>query len=173
MIPRRAGRERSPSPRPGSDPKVLATLGFHPPLGVPVAQLQAQLGVAPRGLLDVHYPSFSAKEDVNSATRVSDPAYPAFRAGLSGPTGLEMVGRRIERKNPVGPSDRHAPVRQHSVDQLALTDRPWIFRRITSCNISRSSVRSATIFCRRVFSSSSCFSRRFSSSRARHTFSSS
>ncbi len=35
--------------------------------------------------------------------------------------------------------------------------------RMTSCSISRSSVRSATIFLSRLFSSSSCFSRRISS----------
>ena len=33
---------------------------------------------------------------------------------------------------------------------------------MTSCNVSRSSVRSATIFFNREFSSSSCFSRRIS-----------
>lgn len=46
--------------------------------------------------------------------------------------------------------------------QIALAIRPQSFRLITSCSISRSSVRSATIFFSRLFSSSSSRSRRIS-----------
>src|SRR3546814_5480354 len=92
-----------------------------------------------------------------------------LKKGRIGAAGLIVVTGSVERQNPAGPPDRHAPVQQHPVDQLALPIRPQSFRLMTSCSISRSSVRSATIFLSRLFSSSSSRSRRISDRSEEHT----
>lgn len=48
---------------------------------------------------------------------------PTFQSGLIGATGFVVVGRRIEAKRPASPSDRHAPIDQYPIDQLALPSR--------------------------------------------------
>ncbi len=51
------------------------------------------------------------------------------------------------RTSPVAASiTSTVPIHSHAVDQLALANRPQIFRPKTSCSIPRSGVRSATIF---------------------------
>jgi transposase len=75
---------------------------------------------------------------------------------------LEGAAGIFERGGKAGPtslSDRYTPIDAHPGDYLAQTARLQSLRRMTSCSISRSSVRSATIFFNRLFSSSSCFSR--------------
>src|SRR3546814_2992210 len=94
--------------------------------------------------------------------RLADLLDALLKKGRIGAAGLIVVTGSVERQNPAGPPDRHAPVQQHPVDQLALPIRPQSFRLMTSCSISRSSVRSATIFSSRLFSSSSSRSRRLS-----------
>jgi len=76
--------------------------------------------------------------------------------------GLVVVGRTIKVQRRTCPVDRHLPVLPNRVDNLALAIRPQSVRLITSCSNSRSSVRSATVFFNRLFSSSSSRSRRIS-----------
>ncbi len=56
----------------------------------------------------------------------------------------------------------NGPLATRLANQLALPDRPQSLRRITSCSISLSKLRSATTFQSLLFSSSSCFNRRIS-----------
>jgi len=69
--------------------------------------------------------------------RLADFPDPQIKAGLTGASGPVMVGRGIERQDLAGPSDRYAPVHQHSVDQLELPGRPQSFRRMTCLTASR------------------------------------
>lgn len=62
------------------------------------------------------------------------------------------------------------PIRTHPVDKLTRSIRPQSFRLITSCNISRPNVRSATIRFSRLFSSSRSRNRRISEGIRPHTF---
>lgn len=63
---------------------------------------------------------------------------------------------------PTRPADRDGPICVHPTSQFARTFRLQSFRRITSCDVCRSKVRSATIRVNREFSPSSCFSQRIS-----------
>src|SRR3546814_4737982 len=146
--------------RPDRRCTILPQLRHYPPLGRLVAQLQAQLPVKPVDLLQVHAPTVPAQDVIHppvavAAVRFADLLDALLQKGRIGSAGLIVVTGSVERQNPAGPPDRHAPVQQHPVDQLALPIRPQSFRLMTSCSISRSSVRSATIFFNRPFSSSS------------------
>src|SRR5215468_11926274 len=149
------------------DLAVLPQLCLDPTLGCFVAQLQAHLAIDPIGLLVVDPPTFTAKQHMHAPIAVANPRLadlldPSFEHGLSGAARLVVVGGRVEQQHPTGPSDRHIPLPTHLVHQLALPHRPQSFRRMTSCSISLSRLRSATTLRSLLFSSSSCFSRRIS-----------
>ena len=55
-----------------------------------------------------------------------------LKKGRIGAAGLIVVTGSVERQNPAGPPDRHAPVRLHPADQLTLPIRPQSFRRTIS-----------------------------------------
>lgn len=146
--------------RPDRRCAVLPQLRLDPPLGSRVAQLQAQLPIKPMDLLGVHDPALTAQDVRDTTMAVADvrraDLLDAFlQNGRIGAAGMIVATGSIERQNPAGPPDRNAPVQQHAVDQLALPIRSQGFRLITSCRLSRSSVRSAMIFLSRLFSSSS------------------
>jgi len=132
-----------------------------------VAQLQAQLPIKLVGSLVVHTPTLAQQQNVDAPIAISDTGCTnlpdaSLEAGLVGSTGTVVKGRDLELNEPAGPADRDVPLAPNTVDKLALTTRPQIFRRITSGSISRSSERSATSLRSLAFSSSSCFSRRIS-----------
>lgn len=95
--------------------------------------------------------------------RLADLLDPPLDGSLVRPPGLVVVAGCVKTDGSTGLPYRHAPIDAHPGHDLSKTPRLQIFRRITSCNISRSNVRSATVFFRRVFSSSSAFNRRISS----------
>jgi hypothetical protein len=102
-------------------------------------------------------PALAPQQNMNTPVAVAHPRLadlpdPPLKAGLLGAAGL---GLHIE--HPACPPDRHAPLTPHPVHQLALASRPYSFRRIISCSISRSRVRSATILFSLAFSSSAPF----------------
>ena len=92
---------------------------------------------------------------------VAEPDLPdlLLKSGLAGPTGRVPIGLWIEPDRRTGAEDRDRPVGTHPVDERSLPTRPQSFRLMTSWSISRSSVRSATIFVSRAFSCSSSCSR--------------
>src|SRR5689334_25365237 len=93
---------------------------------------------------------------------LADVSDPLFEGGLSGATGLVVVGGSVEQEHMTRSPDRYIPVAAHLIDELALPDRLQSFRRSASCSISLSRLRSATTLRNLLFSSSSCFSRRIS-----------
>src|SRR6056297_1580277 len=147
---------------------ILTQLRLHPPLRVLVAELQAQLIVNPAGPLHVDHPSFTPQKNVDAPVAVAHTGLgnlldQSLDGSLVRPPGFVVVCGGVKADGPTGLPDRHTPVDAHPGDDLAQTARLQSFRRMTSCNISRSSVRSATIFFNRPFSSSSAFNRRISS----------
>src|SRR5690606_25055602 len=94
--------------------------------------------------------------------RLADLLDTLLQKGRIGAAGPVVIGRTIKVQCGTCPADRHLPVLPNLVDDLALPIRPQSFRLMTSCSISRSSVRSATIFFSRPFSSSSSRKRRIS-----------
>ena len=104
--------------------------------------------------------------DQNGSKRADDFHYFLlflFEAGLSGTTRFVERGRSVHLEQAASTPDGYIPLTTDRVDELALPDRPHSFRRMTSCNVSRSNDSSATSFFSLAFSSSSCFSRRISS----------
>src|SRR3546814_9327110 len=100
--------------------------------------LQAQLPVKPIDLLWVHDPALAAQDVIDTTiavanVRLADLLDALLKKGRIGAAGLIVVTGSVERQNPAGPPDRHAPVQQHPVDQLALPIRPQSFRLMTSC----------------------------------------
>jgi hypothetical protein len=85
-----------------------------------------------------------------------------LKESLIASTRSIAIALRIKPKRPACTADRHPPFASHLVDQLALSSRLQSFRLITSCSISLSSERSATIFFSRAFSASSSRIRRIS-----------
>ena len=117
--------------------------------------------------LQVDLPAFATHEDMDAPVSVADARLAnlldaSFNAGLLAATRFVMIGGPIEFQDAARPPDRYAPFITNRRRQLALASRPYSFRRMTSCSISRSSDRSATIFFSLEFSSSSCLSRRIS-----------
>src|SRR3546814_5832918 len=71
------------------------------------------------------------------------------------PVRLVSVDLGVEQDHRTGAADRVRPLRLHRVDLRSLPTRPQSFRLITSCSISLSNKKSATIFFSRPFSCSS------------------
>jgi hypothetical protein len=147
---------------------ILAKLGFHAPFRVLVPQLKTQLIVNTTCLLDIGGPTFPPQQNMNAPvaiphTRLADFLDPHLDSSLIRPPGLLVVAGRVKTDGPTSPLYRHAPVDAHPSNEFVQTARLQNFRWITSCNISRSRVGSATVFFSRVLSSSSAFSRRLSS----------
>lgn len=141
-------------------------------------KLHAQLLVNAIGLLSVDLPALPAQQHMHAPVaeahaRLANLPYPLFQSGLPRPTGFVAIGSRIEPDHLAGPADRHLPIRPHPVDQRPFPGRPQSFRLVTSCSISLSSARSATIFFRRAFSCSSSLSRSSRMASGQHIFSSS
>lgn len=112
-------------------------------------------------------PAFTTQQDVNTTitvanTNMADLLDLLFEGSLAGATGFVVVGRPIELEGFAGLADRDLPLATDLLDQLALPARLDSFRRITSCSISMSRLRSATSFFSLPFSCSGCFSRRIS-----------
>ena len=91
-------------------PAIVPQLGLHPPLGRFVAQLQAQFAVdAPRLVLAVAT-TFASEQGMNAPITVAHPCPanlpdPLFEDGLSGATGLVMIGGGIDFEYAAGPPD--------------------------------------------------------------------
>jgi hypothetical protein len=87
--------------------------------------------------------------------RVSrDLADPLSQGRLLGSAGTVVIGRAACRNGSAGLADRHPERSTHKVNRLASPSRRHSLRRITSCSISLSTVRSATTRRSRIFSSS-------------------
>ena len=143
---------------------VIAQLGLHPPFRRLVPQLHAQLPVNTIDFLDVDAPALAVQEHMNPAiavahTCLADLLDPLFDGSLIGAAGFVVERRTIKSDGATRRPDRDRPIAAHPAHQFAHPSRLQIFRRMTSCNISRSRFRSATIFFNRPFSSSSCFRR--------------
>ena len=143
---------------------VIAQLGLHPPLPCPVAGLHSQLPVNAIDFLDIV--ALALAVHTNMATqiaiahaRLTDFLDPLLNSSLNDVAGFAVKRRTVKANGPTGRSDRDRPIAGHPTNQFAQTTRLQIFRRMTSCNISLSNVRSATIFFNRLFSSSNCLSR--------------
>ena len=154
-------------PSPIINHTVLAQLRLHPPLHRFRAELQPQLFVDAVCFLVVDHPALPPEQHVHAAVAVAHPRLadlldPPGQPGLPGATRPVVVGRRVDLEDPARPPDRHAPLAADPVHQIALPNRLQSFRRMTSCSISRSRLRSATSFFSLAFSSSSGFSRRIS-----------
>ena len=109
-------------------------------------------------------PTLTIQKNMDAPVAIAHPGLtdlldPFLDCGLIGASGPVVKRRAVKTDGPTGRPDRHRPNAAHPTNQFAQATRPQIFRRMTSCNISWSSVRSATIFFSRLFSSSSCFSR--------------
>src|SRR6476661_10331499 len=92
-------------------------------------------------------------------TRLGDLLDALAEGSLPGTARAIVIVRTLDWQRSAGSPDADLPGRAHVVDHLTLPDRLHIFRRITSCSISLSRLRSATNFLSRRFSSSSCLSR--------------
>jgi hypothetical protein len=90
-------------------------------------------------------------------TCLADFLYPPFNGGLVGTAELVVECRAVNPEGPTSHPDRHASIAAQPANRLTHPSGLQSFRRMASCNISRSSVRSATIFLSRLFSSSSAF----------------
>lgn len=84
---------------------------------------------------------------------------PFLEGSLTGATGFVVIGRGVDLEHPAGAPDRYILFAAHRIDQLALPARLQIFRRMASCNIFLSRLRSATTLRSLAFSSSSRFNR--------------
>src|SRR6056297_641349 len=143
---------------------IITQLCLYPPLRRLVPELHAQLPVNAVDFLDVDAPALAVQKHVNPAiavtnTRFADLLDPLLHGSLIGAAGFVVERRTVESDGATRRPDRDRPIAAHPANQFAHPTRLQIFRRMTSCNISRSSVRSATTFFNRPFSSSSCFSR--------------
>jgi hypothetical protein len=153
-----------------------------------VPELHAQLSVNAIDFLDFDVSAFTIQQDVNPAVTIPNPCLTDLpdllrHGSLIGAAGLVVERRAVKADGATSLSDRNRPLAAHPANQFAYPTRvsQWAplvqahwrtsFRRITSVRmfprtngvhtltISRSSVRSATIFFSRTFSSLSCFSR--------------
>jgi hypothetical protein len=88
-------------------------------------------------------------------SRLGDFLDPLDEMGLPDPSRAVMVGRTFNGQGAASTTDAHLPGRPHMIDHRPLTGMPQSFRLMTSCNISLSNDRSATIRFSRAFSSSS------------------
>ena len=105
------------------------------------------------------------KNDMNTQvaatnTRLSDLAHAFPEHGLRWLTEFVVAGRFLQHHHLSGPVDAHLPGPTKMVHQFPTLRRPQSCSLITSCGISLSKPRSATIRFRRLSSSSSCFKRR-------------
>ena len=104
--------------------------------------------------------------------RVLGTSHPLMDARLSGladtfpecgprrATGFVVIGRLLKQNQLASAANADLPYADKVIDQFPLLRGPQSFRRITSCSISLSRLRSATIRFKRLFSSSSCFKHR-------------
>ncbi len=143
---------------------LLAQPRLPPPLRRLVSQLHAQLLVEPVGLLPIDGPALPPQQDMHAPVAeayagLANLLDPLFQSGLTGTARLVPIRLRVKPDRRTGSADRYGPFGTQRVDQRSLPARPQSFRLMTSCSISLSSVRSATIFFSRAFSCSSSRSR--------------
>src|SRR5262245_54742798 len=139
---------------------ILAQLCLDPALRRLVAQLQAHLAVQPIDPLRVHPPPVPTQQRMDTTVAVAhsgggDLPDTFTQMSLPGSTWAVVVGRSVDRQRTASTSNAYLPSRPSMIHQLPPPDRLQSFRRITSCSISLSSDRSATIFLSLPFSSSS------------------
>lgn len=143
---------------------VSPQLRLDPALGNLVAELEVHLIVKTIDLLRVHGPAFTLDKDMHTPVAV---AYPRLadvldlqlQLGLLTAPGLVDIQRPVDFQHRACTPDRNLPIHFQRVDKLALAGRPQSFFESTSCSMSLSSDRSATIRFSLAFSSSSCRSR--------------
>ena len=125
-----------------------------------VPHLQALQIVEPPNALHVHMPTFATEQHMDASVAVTHSLLGNLSDALSqgrllGSAGSIMVGRARCRNSSACSTNRHAKHFTDKVDHLASPNRRHSLRRITSCSISLSSVRSATTLGNLAFSSSS------------------
>src|SRR5690606_17237177 len=118
----------------------------------------------PVGLLPIDGPALPPQQDMHAPVAEAHAGLanlldPLFQSGLTGTARLVPIRLRVKPDRRTGSADRYGPFGTQRVDQRSLPARPQSFRLMTSCSISLSSVRSATIFFSRAFSCSSSRSR--------------
>src|SRR6516162_9438252 len=91
-------------------PAILPQLGLDTTLRRFIAQLQAQFAIDAARLVLAVMPALATKNDMNSAIAVAnanmaDLLDPLFESGLTGATGLVVVGRTIKLESLAGPAD--------------------------------------------------------------------
>src|SRR5262252_2991964 len=123
--------------------------------------LQAFQPIEPMHALDVHMPALTTQQHRDSAVAIphpglSDLADTLSQGRLLGSAGTVVISRAACRNGSAGSPDRHLKRSTREVDHLASPSRRHSLRRITSCSISLSSVKSATTLRSLPFSSSSC-----------------
>jgi hypothetical protein len=124
---------------------ILAQLCLDPALRYLVPQLQAHFAVQP---LRVDAPPFPTQQHMDTTIAVAHPSggdLPDAFDQMSLPR-LDVSGSgRSDRQRTASTSNAYLPSRSSMIHQLPLPDRLQSFQRITSCSISLSSDRSATI----------------------------
>src|SRR5262249_40863149 len=140
---------------------VIPQFGHDAPAWRFEPHLQAFQPIEPMHALDVHMPAFTTQQYGDAAVAISHPCLGDLADTLSegrllGSARTVVICRAACRNGSAGSADRHLERSTHEVDHLASPSRRHSLRRITSCNISLSSVRSATTLRSLPFSSSSC-----------------
>lgn len=125
-----------------------------------IVQLKTELPKKPVHHPHVHSPTIGAQEVIHAPIaiaemRLVDLLDAIIQKGRNASAGLVVIGRTINLQSQTSPKNRSLPFLPYRVNKLTLPIRPQSFRLITSCSISQSSVRSATIFLNRLFLSSS------------------
>ena len=105
---------------------------------------------------DVHMPAFTMQQPRDAAVAIPHPDLGDLADALSegrllGSPGTIVIRRAACRNRSAGSADRHPERGTREVDHLAAPSWRHSLRRITSCSISLSSVRSATTLRSRVF----------------------